>query len=49
MACNKFKCVYEIDGECEPMCVECTGDMCECFGECSGCKQQDWDECDGAM
>ena len=42
MACNKFKCVYEIDGECEPM-------GGECIGECSECRQQDWDECDRAM
>lgn len=22
-------------------------DMCECFGECNSCQEQDCDECDG--
>ena len=47
MKCDKFKCVYEIDGECDQMGVECIGDICENFGECTGCQEQDKDECDG--
>ena len=33
MKCDKFKCVYEIDGQCEADGGECIGDMCEYFGE----------------
>lgn len=47
MRCDKFKCVYLDDGECEPMGTEYIGDMCENFGECSGCQDQDHDKCDG--
>ena len=47
MKCDKFKCVYEVDGECEPMGGECIGDMCECFGECINCQEQENEECDG--
>lgn len=47
MKCNKFKCVYECDGECEPMGGECIGDMCENFVDCSGCQEKDREECDG--
>lgn len=47
MRCNKFKCVYKCDGECEPMGGECIGDMCECFGECINCQEQENEECDG--
>ena len=47
MQCDKFKCVYEIDGKCEADCGECIGDMCECFGECTDCQDRDQDECDG--
>lgn len=32
MLCNDFECVYEVDGECEPLGTECTGDMCEEYG-----------------
>ena len=47
MKCNKFKCVYEIDGECEADGGECVGDLCENFGECISCQDQDRQECDG--
>ena len=47
MKCEKFRCVFEIDGQCEADGGECIGDMCECFGECTGCQEQDKDECDG--
>lgn len=47
MQCNKFKCVYEYEGECEPMGGECIGDMCENFGECLNCQGQDQEKCDG--
>ena len=46
MKCDKFKCVYDVDGECDQDGGECIGDMCECFGECTDCKQLDLDECD---
>lgn len=46
MRCNKFSCVYEVDDECEPLGTECIGDMCENYGECSGCQKQDSEECD---
>ena len=36
MKCNDFKCVYEVDGECEAA-----------GGECIGCQQRDQEECDG--
>ena len=42
MKCDKFRCVYEIDGECEAV-----GDLCENFGECITCQQQNRKECDG--
>ena len=45
--CDKFKCVYDVDGECEAEGGECIGDMCECFGECTDCQEQDNEECDG--
>ena len=47
MRCDKFKCIYECDGECEAMGTECIGDMCENFGECISCQEQDLEECDG--
>lgn len=47
MRCDKFKCVYDVDGECEAEGGECIGDMCECFGECTDCQEQDNEECDG--
>ena len=47
MKCDKFKCVYEIGGQCEADGGECIGDMCECFGECTDCQDRDQDECDG--
>lgn len=47
MKCNNFKCVYEVDGECEAAGGECIGDMCENYGECIGCQQRDQEECDG--
>lgn len=47
MKCDKFKCVYDVDGECEHIGDECIGDMCECFGECTDCQDQDREECDG--
>ena len=47
MQCNKFKCIYECDGECEADGGECVGDLCENYGECITCQAQDQDECDG--
>lgn len=47
MRCDKFKCVYDVDGECEAEGGECIGDMCECFGECNSCQDRDREECDG--
>lgn len=47
MQCNKFSCVYEVNGECEADGGECIGDMCENFGDCSSCQQLDNEECDG--
>lgn len=47
MLCEKFRCVYLADGECEPMGTECIGDMREEYGQCSGCQQQDKEECEG--
>lgn len=49
MKCDKFKCVYLDGEECEAIGTECIGDMCESFGECVTCQDQDHDECDGAM
>ena len=47
MKCDKFKCVYDVDGECDQDGGECIGDMCECFGECTDCQEQDRNDCDG--
>ena len=47
MKCEKFRCVFEIDGQCEADGGECIGDMCECFGECTDCQDRDQEECDG--
>ncbi len=47
MRCDKFKCIYEGDGECGSMGGECIGDMRENFGDCTGCQQLDQDECEG--
>lgn len=47
MQCKAFSCVYEIDGECDQIGGECIGDMCENFGECISCQDQDREECDG--
>ncbi len=47
MQCDKFKCVFECDGECEPLNGECIGDMCENYGECSDCQMLDREGCDG--
>lgn len=47
MLCNEFKCGYEVDGQCEADGGECVGDMCENFGECINCQQQEKEECDG--
>lgn len=47
MQCDKFKCVYLDEGECEAMGMECIGDMCESFGECVICQEQDQEECGG--
>lgn len=47
MQCKEFKCVYEIDGECEAVDGECIGDLCENYGECIECQQRDVVECDG--
>ena len=40
MACNKFKCVYGTEEECEPIDGECIGDLCECWKDCRVCKNQ---------
>lgn len=29
MRCDKFKCIYDVDGECDQDGGECIGDMCE--------------------
>lgn len=47
MLCNEFNCVYQVDGECEQLGTECIGDMCEEYGQCSGCQQLDREECEG--
>ena len=47
MQCDKHKCIYEVDGECEEQGGECIGDMCENFGECVTCQEQEHEECDG--
>ena len=47
MQCDKFKCVYDCEGECDQQDGECIGDMCENFGECISCQDQDREECDG--
>lgn len=47
MQCNKHKCIYLDEGECEELGTECIGDMCENFGECISCQDQDRKECDG--
>lgn len=47
MQCKEFKCVYEIDGECEAVDGECIGDLCENYGECIERQQRDVAECDG--
>ena len=47
MKCDKFKCVYEIDGQCEAAGGECVGDRCECLAECTDCQQLELEECDG--
>ncbi len=44
MKCDKFKCIYECDGECEADGGECIGDMCKNFGECCNCQGQE--ECE---
>lgn len=40
-ACNNFKCVNLVDGECEEMGGECISGMCEDWGECLNCQKQD--------
>ena len=45
MKCEKFRCVYEIDGECEADGGGCIGDMCESFGDCTTCQDQNREEC----
>ena len=47
MKCDKYKCIYVVDGECEADGGECIGDMCENFGECATCQELDREECDG--
>lgn len=49
MLCNEFKCVHEVDNVCQVDIDdgECIGDMCENWGECISCRQQDKEECDG--
>lgn len=39
MPCNKFKCIYDIDGTCDSMDCECIGDLCEGYGDCSSCQR----------
>ena len=40
MLCNDFECVYEVDGECEPLGTECTGDMCEEYGSAQDARNR---------
>ena len=47
MSCDKFRCVYECDRECDQMGGECIGDLCEDFGECAACQKLDLEGCDG--
>lgn len=47
MKCDKYKCIYESDEGCEIDGGACIGDMCENFGECASCQDQDHEECDG--
>ena len=47
MKCDELKCVYDVDGECDQDGGECIGDMCENFGECTDCQDQDLNDCDG--
>lgn len=34
MLCGEFKCVFLVDGECEPVGGGCIGKMCTNWGEC---------------
>ena len=48
MLCGEFKCVYlDENDECEATGTECLGDMCDNYGECFSCQEQDHDKCDG--
>lgn len=43
--CEKFKCIYLDEGECEAQGGECIADLCECFSECISCQDMDLPEC----
>ncbi|MEI1255999.1 hypothetical protein V8Q34_14770 [Blautia sp. JLR.GB0024] len=47
MLCGEFKCVYLVDGECEPVGGSCITDLCENWGECINCQQEANKDCDG--
>lgn len=47
MLCGEFKCVFLVDGECEPVDGGCIGEMCTNWGECINCQQQADEDCDG--
>ena len=47
MLCGEFKCVFWVDGECEPVDGGCIGEMCTNWGECINCQQQADVDCDG--
>lgn len=47
MLCDEFQCVYLAERECELVGGKYIGDMCENWGECINCQEQDKDDCEG--
>ena len=49
MLCSGFRCVNLVDDICQVDIDDngCIGDLCENWGECINCQQQDDEKCDG--
>lgn len=47
MLCGEFKCVQNTSGICAVDEGDCMGTLCEDWGECINCHEQDMEECEG--
>lgn len=47
MLCSEFICARNTSGICAVDRGDCIGTLCEDWGECINCQEQDKDDCEG--